>query len=177
MQESNRELPKYLAENKPSKCFVFRHPNHFQRKSVPFSYARNEEREIVKQKAINYTNKMNKALGPVLLQASPEGRMSSRNKSGIVRVNPKKNIAKRSGLPYYFWVAKWKGCPRAGGISWPCLTHTDDGAYVLADLSLEMRTISRERVLEEYEKIKGRQKWKEILSHRPNFPIEDFWPE
>lgn len=177
MQDSKRELPKYLAENKSSKCFVFRHPNRFQRKPVPFSYARGEDRETVKQKAIDYANKMNQALGPVALRGSPEGRMSSRNKSGIVRINPKKSVAKRNGLSYYFWVAKWKNCPQPGGISWPCKTHTDDGAYVLAYLSLEMRTVSRERVLEECEQIKGKQKWKEILIHRPNFPIEDFWPE
>jgi hypothetical protein len=177
MQNSNRELPKYLAENKPSKCFVFRHPNHFQRKSVLFSYARGEDRETVRQQAIDYTNEKNQALGPVILHGSCEGRMTSRNKSGIVRVNPKRTRAPRNGLFYYSWNAKWKNCPQHGGISWPCMMHTDDGAYILACLSLEMRTINRDRVLEEFKNIEGKQKWKEILSHRPKFRIEDFWPD
>src|SRR5438046_1380970 len=121
MKNPNRELPEHLTDNVASKCFVFRHPNLFRRKSVVFSYAHNQDKERVKEKALGYTLKMNEALGPVP-PWSPEGRMSSRNRSGIVRINPGRNIAKRNGLPYYFWSARWKGCPQRGGVPWPCLT-------------------------------------------------------
>jgi len=176
MQDSKRELPEHLAENKPSKCFVFRHVKHNNNRSVVISYARGKDYETVRNKAIAFTNRMNKVLGPVL-HGSPEGRMSSRNTSGIVRVNPKRTCAPRNGLYYYFWNAKWKGCPKHGGVPWPCLSHTDDGAYVLAALTLELRTVNRDRVIEEYEKIKGTKKSKEILKLRPSIPIEDFWPD
>src|ERR1019366_5591165 len=133
MKETQRDLPEHLAENIPSKCFVFRRRDFQNNKAVPFSYAHGKDREEVRRKAIAYTNRMNKALGPSP-SSSPEGRMSSRNKSGTVCVNPKRTTP--HGQPYYFWVAKWKGCPKHGGLPWPCLTWSDDGAYVLAALTL-----------------------------------------
>jgi hypothetical protein len=41
---------------------------------------------------------------------------------------------------------------------------------------VEMRTISRERVIEEFERIKKTPKYRKILRFRPKLPIEDFWP-
>ena len=176
MNDTIRELPEHLTDNVSSKNYVFRHPNLFRRKSVVFSYARGQDKESVKKKAISYTLKMNEALGPIP-HLSPEGRMSSRNRSGIVRVHPNRNIAPRNGLTYYSWVAHWKGCPQHGGVSWPCLTHTDEGAFVLAAVTLEMRTTSRPKVLEEYRKIVDTPKYKEILTQHPKIPIEDYWPD
>jgi len=174
MKDSKREFPEHLTPNVSSKCFVFRHPNLFRRKSVVFSYAHGQDYEAIKKKAVAYTVKMNETLGPIPL-LSPEGRMSSRNTSGIVRVNPRRTRAPRNGLFYFSWNTKWKGCPLNGGVSWPCITHTDDGAYVLAALTLELRITSRARVIEEYEKIKGTPKYKELLKPRPKISIEDFW--
>jgi hypothetical protein len=172
----DRDLPEHLTDNTSSKCFVFRHPNYFSRKSVVFSYARGKNYEQTKAKAVQFTKRMNRVL-PKPKPLSPEGRMSSRNKSGTVRIHPKRDIAKRNGLPYYFWVARWKGCPFRGGVSWPCLSHTDDGAYVLAALTLEARTIDRKAVLAMFEAIKGTSRHQEILSVRPEIPIEEFWPD
>jgi len=176
MQDSKRELPIHLAENKPSKCFVYRNKKFNNNRSVVISYAKGQDYETVRRKAIGYADTMNKAFGTVPIY-SPEGRMSSRNTSGIVRVNPKRTRAPRNGLFYYSWNTRWKGCPQRGGVSWQCITHTDDGAYVLAALTLEMRTINRDRVIEEFEKIKGTKKYKEILLLRPAIPIEDIWPD
>jgi len=176
VKNGQRSLPEHLAENVPSKCFVFRRMDYFNNKSVLFSYARGQDREAIKSKAVAYTIKMNKALGPAP-RKSTEGRMSSRNSSGIVRVYPRRTLAKRNGLYYYAWATKWKGCPRPGGVPWPCLTRGDDGAYVLAVLTLQMKTIDRGRVMEEFEKIKGTPKFKELLRPRPKIPIEDFWPD
>ena len=176
MKDVKRELPEHLTDNVSSKNFVFRHPNLFRRKSVVFSYAHNQDKETIKRKAVSYTEKMNEVLGPVP-HLSPEGRMSSRNTSGIVRVHPRRTRAWRNGLFYYSWGATWKGCPNHGGVPWPCLTHTDNGAYVLAALTLAMRTTSRPRVIEEYQKIKDTPKYKAILRFRPKIPIEGFWPD
>lgn len=176
MKNAKRDLPEHLTDNVSSKCFVFRHPNLFRRKSVVFSYAHNKDKKIVRERAVAFAVKMNDALGP-MPPTSTEGRMSSRNSSGIVRVNPRRTCAQRNGLFYYAWNTKWKGCPLTGGVSWPCKTHTDDGAYVLAALTLKLRTISRERVLEEFEKIKGTTKYRELLKARPKIPIEAFWQD
>ncbi len=174
MKEAQRTLPEHLTENVPSKCFVFRRQDFFNGKSVLFSYAHGKDRATARIKGVAYTNRMNKALGPAP-RRSPEGRMSSRNRSGIVRVNPKRTFPR--GQPYYFWVARWKGCPKHGGIPWPCLTWGDNGAYVMAALSLKMRTVERSRVIEEFEKIKGTPKYREFLRPRPKIPIEKFWPD
>jgi hypothetical protein len=175
-----RHLPGHLTDNISSKCFVFRHPNLFEHKSVVFSYAHNQDKQVIREKAINFAVKMNEALGPVPPR-SPEGRMSSRNKSGIVGVYPKRSLAKRNGLYYYSWAARWNGCPFPGGISWPCIEWTDNGAYILAELSRKMRPTNRDgardRVIEEYEKIKGTPESREILRSRPKIPIEDLFPD
>ena len=176
MNKPQRELPDHLTDNISSKCFVFRHPNLFRRKSVVFSYARGQDKDAIKAKAVVFANKMNDALGPIPL-LSPEGRMTSRNRSGIVCIHPRRTIAKRNGLPYYAWTARWKGCPLRGGIAWPCLTHTDDGAYVLAAISLDLRSTNRPKILEEYEKIRGSATFNEKLSVRPNLRIEEYWPD
>jgi hypothetical protein len=86
-------------------------------------------------------------------------------------------LAQRNQLFYYSWTAKWKTCPYKGGVSWPCIAHTDNGAYVLAALTLKMRTINRGQVLEEFEKIKKKPEFKKILRLKPKIPIEKFWPE
>lgn len=171
----NRELPKYLTDNVSSKCFVYRHPNLFHWKSVVFSYAHNRDKEVIRAKAIKYAIRMNTVLGPPPPK-STEGRMSSRNRSHIVRVYPKRSLAARNGLYYYSWATRWKGCPRSGGVSWPYLTWGDSGAYVLAALTLEMRTVERFRVIEEFEKIKRTAKYKKILRLKPKISIEKFWP-
>ncbi len=176
MNKGKRELPDHLADNVSSKCFVFRHPNLFRRKSVVFSYARGVDKEAVKTKAVSFAVKMNEALGPVPT-TSPEGRMTSRNRSGRVCIHPRRTIAKRNGLPYYAWTARWKGCPLKGGISWPCITHTDDDAHVLAALSLDLRTTNRPKILEEYAKIIGTAAYKGRLITRPKLRIEEYWPE
>jgi hypothetical protein len=176
MKTTTRNLPEHLTDNVSSKCFVFRHPNLFRRKSVVFSYARGYDKGAIRDKAIAFTLKMNEALGPIP-HLSPEGRMSSRNRSGVVRIHPKRTIAKRNGLPYYSWVARWKGCPQRGGVPWPCIKHTDEGAYVLAFLTLELRTISRPIVLERFQQIAGTNEYKQIIKHRPKLLIEEYWPD
>jgi hypothetical protein len=176
VKEIQRELPDHLTDNVSSKCLVFRHPNLFHRKSVVFSYAHNKDKRLIKEKAVAFAVKMNEALGPIP-PTSPEGRMSSRNRSRIVGVFPRRTLAKRNGLFYFSWTAKWKGCPHKGGVSWPCISHTDNGAYVLAALTLKMRTINRGQVLEEFEKIKKKAEFKKILRLKPKIPIDKFWPE
>lgn len=176
MKNTKRDLPEHLTDNISSKCFVFRHPNLFRRKSIVFSYAHGRDYKTVRQNAVDYANRLNEALGPIP-QLSPEGRMSTRNTSGIVRVHPRRTRAPRNDLFYYAWNTKWKGCPQTGGVSWPCLTHTDEGAYVLAALTLELRTVSRERVIEEFQQIKKTSKYREILALRPKIAIEDYWPD
>lgn len=171
MKHSKRSLAKHLTNNVASKCFVFRHPNFRNAKSVVFSYARAQDYQKVKRKAVAYTRRMNKMLGPV--QPSSDS-LSVRNRSGIVGVSPKRKYFARRKV-YYFWNAKWKDCELSGGVSWPCATHTDKGAYTLAALTVGFRSTERERIMRHYKRIKGTSEYKKILSLRPKIPIERFW--
>ena len=200
--KAERALPLHLAENKESKCFVFRHSKHRGGKTIVISYAHGKSRGEVREKAIKFTNRMNRKL-PLPSPTSTEDRMSSRNTSHVVGVNPAKSpIQKLTGAKYIYYSrkAKWVGCPQKGGVSWPCKTHGCKIAYALAVptrrsrnqklnetwrqagwklssktcslfgreiLTRKMRTISRRRILEELETIKGTERYRSIVSQKP----------
>jgi hypothetical protein len=168
--KSERNLPLHLTENTESKCFVFRHQEYKNRKSVVFSYARGKDRVELRNKAIRFTEKMNRKL-PNPKPTSVEGRMSSRNTSGEVGVNPAHHtIRKPSGLEYtYFsWRADWVGCPNSGGVAWPCKKHGCSDAYVLAVLTRRMKSTDRLRILEELDNIRGSNHYRSILRQKPD---------
>ena len=167
--KTERNLPLHLAENTESKCFMFRHSKYRSGKSIVFSYVRGKRREKVREKAIGFTNGMNRKL-PRPSPTSTEGRMSSRNTSRVVGVNPAATtIRKPSGAEYtyYSWRADWVGCPHSGGVSWPCKTQGCKNAYVLAVLTRDLRTVNRGRVLEELQAIRGTQQYRAIVTKKP----------
>lgn len=166
--KKERDLPIHLTENKESKTFVYRHRKYKNRESVGFSYANGRGREKIKKKAIRFTERMNRKLPPA--PTSTEGRMSIRNTSKVVGVNPAQSpIRKPSGLEYtYFsWRANWVGCPNSGGVSWPCKKHGCKTAYALAVLTRKLRTINRDLILEELRAIRGTQQYKDIVGKKP----------
>ena len=166
---AERELPLHLAENKESKCFVFRHSKYLDGKSVFFNFTHGKNREEVRKKAINFTNRMNRKL-PLPSPTSVEDRMSSRNTSNVVGVNPAhSSIHRPTGAEYvyYSWRADWVGCPHNGGVSWPCKTHGCKKAYTLAVLTRKKRTKNRGQILEEFEALKRTTRYRAIISRKP----------
>jgi hypothetical protein len=163
------KLPPHLTDNKKNKAFVYRHLKLNGRKPVHFPYTRDRSRAVARKEAIAYALKMDKELGPPP-PTSPEGRMTARNSSGEVGVDPRvHHVVKKTGreYTYYYWRADWVGCPRPGGVSWSCLEDTEEDAYVLAVLTRRMRTINKDEVRARFAKLPA-SKYDEILSQRPN---------
>jgi hypothetical protein len=99
-----------------------------------------------------------------------EGRMTKRNKSGVVGVCLARSIRRkpnRKKYIYWRWIARWPDCPSKGGFMWTISEETpDDDAFALACLSREMRSVEREEVRKKLSKIYGTKKHAEIMEKK-----------
>lgn len=99
-----------------------------------------------------------------------EGRMTKRNRSGVVGVFIARSVRKKpNGKKYehWKWIARWPGCPYSGGITWTINEETpDDDAFALAYLSREMRSVDRDKVREKLSQIYGSAEHSEIVNKK-----------
>ena len=89
-------------------------------------------------------------------EVSREGRMTKRNRSGVVGVYRSKGIVKKPNGKVYScprWIARWPKCPLSGGLSWSVLQFDEDGAFALAVIGLRKKSVNREEVLAYLESI------------------------
>lgn len=96
-----------------------------------------------------------------------EGRMTKRNRSGVVGVYRSKGIVKRPNGKVYScprWVARWPKCALSGGLSWSVLQFDEDGAFALAVIGLRMKSVNRDEVLAHFESIIESPEFDEILA-------------
>jgi hypothetical protein len=96
-----------------------------------------------------------------------EGRMTKRNRSGVVGVYRSKGIIKKpSGKVYSCprWIARWPKCPLSGGLSWSVLQFDEDGAFALAVIGLRKKLVDREEVLAHLEPIIETEQLDEIYA-------------
>ena len=94
-----------------------------------------------------------------------EGRMTKRNRSGVVGVHRSKGIVKkRNGKVYSCprWIARWPNCPLRGGLGWSVLQFDEDGAFALAVIGLRSKSVDREEILAHLETIIGTEELDEI---------------
>ena len=119
-----------------------------------------------KAEAAKWRDEQLKILPPKMMNA--EGRMSSRNQSGVVGVTLSCATFDREGAnnEYWSWKAKWPGCGFAGGIGWSVKKYGEDDAFALAVLSRELRTIDRDVILARFKKLKGSKKLQKIYDTR-----------
>lgn len=112
-----------------------------------------------------------KTLLPKLPPPLPrEGMMTRRNRSGVVGVyRSAGRITTRSGKEYSApkWVARWPECPFRGGLSWSVTEFDEEGAFALAFISLQEKTVDRAKVLRRLEKLIETPKFDELLAQRP----------
>lgn len=104
---------------------------------------------------------------PPKIESSSKDRMTSRNHSGVVGVHRTPGIVrKRNGNVYECprYVARWPGCKYRGGLSWSVKQFEEEGAFVLAVLSLRRETISRNKILAEFESTIGTKQYKDIVA-------------
>ena len=97
---------------------------------------------------------------------SRKGRMTRKNKSGVVGVRLAREVqTKSSGAEYVYWCwkANWPGCPKRGGVGWRAHVHGDEDAFVLAVLTRRLEQADRERVLQALRLAKASQEYGAIV--------------
>lgn len=101
-------------------------------------------------------------------EMNQKGRMSAKNRSGVVGVYLENKKTKgRQGGEYIYrtWSARWPGCPFKGGISWPVGNKfTEEEAFVLAYLAREMECVDRDVLQAKLRRIRNRSSYQKMLS-------------
>jgi hypothetical protein len=98
-----------------------------------------------------------------------EGMMTKKNRSGVVGVHRSPGVVKKSNGKVYEcprWIARWPHCPFKGGLSWSVKQFDEDGAFALAVIGLNLKTIDRGRVLDHMESILNTPEFDDICAKR-----------
>lgn len=97
-----------------------------------------------------------------------EGRMSSRNTSGVVGITLScaTFAGEKGNSEYWSWKSKWPGCKFNGGIGWSVKKYGLDDSFALAVLSRELRTVDRDVVIKRLKRLKGTKKLQAIYDLR-----------
>lgn len=159
-----------ITKNIPMKCVMARVMRHSKKYQKNFTLKEYGSWEKAEQAAKRWVKGREKNLPPKL---SSKGRMTKRNRSGVVGVRLAQNIKrKKSGAVYEYWrwVAFWPKCPLKGGIGWSINKFGDDDAFVLAVLSRRNETIDRDFLVNELRKIYSSEEYYEILSIKGRTP-------
>ena len=157
-----------VTRNEQTKCWLARIRRH--RKSTSEYFRDNDKKwggkEGAHQAALQWYAKK---LAAAPLKLTRKNVLTERNTSGVVGVHYSQHIIKRGDRRYESksWVAQWPGCPHSGGLSWSISYYGANESYVLAVLSRRAESISRRKIIEEMDAIKGTQEYKDILSRMP----------
>lgn len=118
--------------------------------------------------ALEWINEQKEILPPSRM--NEEGRMTKRNRSGVVGVFIARSVRKKpNGRKYehWKWIARWPDCPFRSGLTWTINEETpDDDAFALAYLSRDMRCADREKVREKLAKIYGSDEHTAIMNNK-----------
>ncbi len=99
-----------------------------------------------------------------------EGRMTVSNTSGVVGVHRSIHVVRKSSgrvYEYERWIARWPRCPNRGGVAWYVTDSIDDtNAFVLAVLSLQMKSVDRSEILARFDEIDGTEQYDDIAQLR-----------
>ena len=109
--------------------------------------------ERAEAEAKRWINSFIKTLPPEIPR---EGRMTRKNRSGVVGVYRSKGIVRKPNGKIYScprWVARWPKCPLSGGLSWSVIQFDEVGAFALAVIGRRQKSVNREEVLSYLESI------------------------
>lgn len=98
------------------------------------------------------------------------GRMTAKNRSGVVGVSLSKRIVRKDSgweYTYWSWVAKWPTGSSKGGFRWSISENlSDDDAFALAVLSRQMECEDRDKVRAKLSRIYGRASHIKIMEKK-----------
>ena len=153
------------TRNRVSRCVMAR----ISRNGVKYqeNFTLNDYRtwKAAQTAADKWVRKMKRELPP---PKPAKGRMSKRNKSGVVGVRA--FVDKSKGNHYCRWYAKWPGCPNTGGVSFSADILGDDDAFICAYLARTHETVDREWVLKKLNSFRKTKKCKALLKLK----VEEF---
>jgi len=133
-----------------------------------FSLARYGTWEAAEKEGRKWIKKQKKILPPSRM--NEQGRMTSRNRSGVVGVYIAKTVRRKPNCKeyeYWKWIARWPDCPAKGGVTWTINDETsDDDAFALAFLAREMRSADKDKVQRKLSKIYGSKKHSKIMEQK-----------
>lgn len=133
-----------------------------------FAVSRFESWEAAEKEGRKWIEKQKKILPPSRM--NEEGRMTSRNRSGVVGVYIAKTIRRKPNgkeYEYWKWIARWPRCPIKGGVTWTINEETsDDDAFALAFLSREMRSADKDEIRDKLSKIYGSKEHLRIMEEK-----------
>jgi hypothetical protein len=141
---------------------VMRQRHRYQENFTLKEYGSWEKAEAA---ARRWINAFIKTLPP---EVPREGRMTKKNRSGAVGVyrSPGKVTKKKTGKVYFCprWVARWPRCPFRGGLSWSVKQYGEDGAFVLAKLGLNKKSVNRAELLADFDLIFDTDEYENIVA-------------
>ena len=133
-----------------------------------FALSRFESWEAAEAEGRKWIKKQKRILPPSRM--NEEGRMTSRNRSGVVGVYIAKTVRnKPSGKKYEYWkwIARWPNCPVKGGVNFTINEGTpDDDAFALAYISREMRSADKSKIRDKLAKIYGSKEHTRIMEEK-----------
>jgi hypothetical protein len=133
-----------------------------------FAVSRYESWEAAEKEGQKWIRKQKKILPPCRM--NEEGRMTRRNRSGVVGVYIAKTTRRKPNgkkYEYWKWIARWPDCPVNGGVTWTINEETsDDDAFALAFLSREMRSVDKVVIRRRLSRIYGSKKHMKIMEEK-----------
>jgi hypothetical protein len=127
--------------------------------SENFGLAKYKSKGAAKKAAMAWVNALKASLPPPI---PSKNRKTRRNSSGVVGVHIKRSA--RRGMDHYAWHAFWPGRP--GGVCWGILKYGNERAFVCAAISRQLETVDRNRVEQEYLRIKRTPEYRRILRRK-----------
>ena len=155
----------HTTKNKASKCVMARISRQGTSYQKNFTLRKYKTWTAAEKAAQKWVKTMLKELPA---PTPRKGRMTKRNKSGIVGIWPRLSTHKRDGQEYQYcrWYARWPECPLKGGISFSAEMFGDEDAFAMAYLAVANETVDREWIKKKMKTFKSTKKYKEVLSKK-----------
>ena len=155
-------MPKYCTRNETEKCVMARIRRQNKLYQENFTLVQLGTWKKAEAEAIKWVRK---TLLIVPDSVPVKDRMSKRNTSGVVGVRLANATSSKKGYVYpdWRWVAFWTDCPQTSGIGWSVNMYGDKRAFVCAYIARKAETIDRDKIDNEFSRLKGTREYKEIL--------------
>src|SRR5262245_56522236 len=136
-----RTLPVGITESRTEPWF--RYSRGQRGEAAYFYYGKTTSKAQARAQAVALGRRETRK-GDAKIAAQRKGRKTKSNKSGAVGVSIKTEKGRVRGSYYYYWWARWPGCP--SGAKFSILEHKDAKAFCLAQIARELESQDKKAV-------------------------------